>query len=149
VQIGNWLTAEQGKALLQASCLNTLRGKRDRAILAVLIGCGRRRAEVITIRLGDVQLREEHCVIADLIGKGRHVRTVPMPGWVKRAIDDWTATAEITEGNVFRRVNKQGRVWGNGITAKAIWHVVKAAAKRGGIPNLAPSGNWVPDGGSE
>jgi len=54
------------------------------------------------------------------------------------AIDEWTAAAEIAEGNVFRRVNKQGRMWGTEITAKAIWHVVKAAAKRGGIPNLAP-----------
>jgi site-specific recombinase XerD len=42
------------------------------------------------------------------------------------------------EGHVFRRVNRQGRMWGNGITSKAIWHVVKAAAKRSGIPNLAP-----------
>jgi len=39
VRIGNWLTAEQGKALLQGSCSDTLRGKRDCAILAVLLGC--------------------------------------------------------------------------------------------------------------
>jgi len=138
LRIGNWLTAEQSKALLQGLCSDTLRGKRDRAILAVLLGCGRRRAETVTIRMEDLRLREEHCLIADLIGKGRHVRTVPMPGWVKRAIDDWTARAEITEGNVFRRVNKQGRIWGNGITPKAMWHVVKAAAQRAGILNLAP-----------
>jgi site-specific recombinase XerD len=37
VRIGNWLTAEQGKALLQASCGETLRAKRDRAILSVLL----------------------------------------------------------------------------------------------------------------
>lgn len=37
---GNWLTAEQAKALLLAPDENTLKGKRDRAILAVLVGCG-------------------------------------------------------------------------------------------------------------
>jgi site-specific recombinase XerD len=138
VRIGNWLTAEQGKALLRNSCLDTLRGKRDRAILAVLIGCGLRRAETVAIHMEDPQLREEHWIIADLIGKGRHIRMVPMPSWVKNAIDEWTAKAEIAEGNVFRRVNRQGAIWGDGITPKAIWHIVKAAAQRAGIVNLAP-----------
>ena len=61
-----------------------------------------------------------------------------MPAWVKQAIDDWATHARITEGTIFRRVNKQGMVWGNGIMPKAIWHIVKAAARRAGIPNLAP-----------
>lgn len=138
VRIGNWLTAEPGKALLQASCGETLRAKRDRAIVSVLLGCGLRRAETTGIRIEDLQLREEHWVIADLVGKGRHVRTVPMPCWVKAAIDQWTAAADIREGTIFRRISRQGKVWGPGITSKAVWHVVKAAAKRSGIPNLAP-----------
>jgi site-specific recombinase XerD len=70
VRIGNWLTAEQGKALLQGSPSDTLRGKRDHAILAVLLGCGLRRAEAVGIRIEDLQLREEHWVIADLVGTG-------------------------------------------------------------------------------
>jgi site-specific recombinase XerD len=88
VRIGNWITAEQGKVLIQSSTPETLRGKRDRAILAMLLGCGLRRAETVTVRVEDLQLHEEHWVIADLVGKGRHVRTVPMPDWVKRAIDE-------------------------------------------------------------
>jgi len=138
VRIGNWLTVEQGNALLRASCLDTMRGKRDRAILALLLGCGLRRAETVGIRMEDLQLREEHWVIADLVGNGRHIRTVPMPAWVKRAIDEWTDRAGITEGRAFRRVNRLGAVWGDGITPKAIWHVVRAAARRAGILNLAP-----------
>src|SRR5512136_1111778 len=138
IRIGNWLTADQGKTLLRASCSDTPRGKRDRAILSVLLGCGLRRAETVGIRMEDLQLREEHWVIADLVGKGRHVRTVPMPGWVKDAVDEWTSAAEIPGGTIFRRINKEGKVWGPGLTSKAIWHVVKTAAKRGGLHNLAP-----------
>ncbi len=138
IRIGNWLTAEQGKTLLQETRSETLRGKRDHAILAVLLGCGLRRAEIVSMRIEDLQIREEHWVVADLVGKGRHVRTVPMPTWVKKAINDWTAAAEILEGVIFRRISKEGKVWGPGITSKSIWHVVKAAAKRGGLQNLAP-----------
>ena len=138
IRIGNWLTAEQGKTLFQETRSETLRGKRDHAILAVLLGCGLRRAEIVAMRIEDLQIREEHRVVADLVGKSRHVRTLPMPTWVKKAIDDWTAAAEISEGVIFRRISKEGKVWGPGITSKAIWHVVKAAAKRGGLQNLAP-----------
>ena len=139
VPVSNWLTAEQGKTLLQSSCSDTLRGKRDRAILSVLLGCGLRRAELVALSVQDLQIRDDHWVFADLIGKGKHIRTVPVPGWVKTALDDWTANADITGGNIFRRVNKNGVVWGEEISPKAIWHVVRRAAQRAGIQGLAPN----------
>ncbi|MGI8960534.1 MAG: tyrosine-type recombinase/integrase [Bryobacteraceae bacterium] len=83
--MGNWLTAEQSKNLLAAFESTTLRGKRDYAIVAVLIGCGLRRAELATVSVQDLQQREEHWVFADLIGKGGHVRTTPIPQWVGTA----------------------------------------------------------------
>src|SRR5881628_1841766 len=74
VRIGNWLTLEQSRTLLISPCSNSQRGKRDRAVLAILLGCGLRRAEVVELKISDLQLREDHRVIADLIGKGRHIR---------------------------------------------------------------------------
>jgi site-specific recombinase XerD len=138
VRVGNWLTIDQSRTLLQTSSLETARGKRDRAILALLVGCGLRRAELVGLRTEDLQIREEHWVIVDLIGKGKHIRTVPVPAWAKRAVDEWTEVAGIGTGRIFRRVNRFGKIWGEGITPKAIWHVVKAAALRAGIQNLAP-----------
>jgi site-specific recombinase XerC len=114
VRIGNWLTIEQAKGLLQEQPCEGLRAKRDRAILAILIGCGLRRAELVGLKAQDFQIREEHWVIADLIGKGKHIRTVPVPVWVKRALDCWTAAAEITGGTIFRRVNRMGKLLGLG-----------------------------------
>src|SRR5712664_1393239 len=138
VRIGNWLTVEQSKTLLAEPQGDGLRGKRDRAILALLIGCGLRRAELVALGLEDFQVREEHWVIPDLIGKGKHIRTVPVPVWAKRAVDDWTGAAKIDQGAIFRRVSRQEKVRGEGLTPKAIWHIVKAAAKRADIKNLAP-----------
>ncbi len=138
VPIGNWLTVEQGKALLQSPSSHTLRGKRDRAMLSVLLGCGLRRTEVLGLTLEDVQTREGRWLIADLNGKAGHIRTVPMPGWVKTAIDNWTSASGIAQGRIFRAINKAGRVWGEGMTPQVIWQVVKAAAMRASIETLAP-----------
>jgi site-specific recombinase XerC len=79
VRIGNWLTVDQSKTLLGGPPADDLRGKRDRAILALLIGCGLRRAELVGLGTQDFQIREERWVIADLIGKGKNIRTVLVP----------------------------------------------------------------------
>src|SRR6516225_3645476 len=75
--LGNWLTAEEAKALLHCADVKTLRGKRSRAILALGLGCGLRRSELAHLTVGQPQRREERWAIAELIGKGRHIRTVP------------------------------------------------------------------------
>jgi integrase len=138
VRLGNWLTPEQGRRLLTCAMPSTARELRDQAMVAMLIGCGLRRAELLALRLECIQQREEHWVIADLVGKGGHVRTVPIPAWVKRHIDAWTAAAAVTQGTVFRAINKAGRVWGDGMSPKVLWDVVRAAAARADIEKLAP-----------
>jgi len=138
VRLGNWLTAEQGRCLLTGVDTNELRGKRDHAVLAVLLGCGLRRAELVKLKIEDLEQREEHWVIVNLVGKGGHVRTVPMPQWVKNAIDRWTASAGIASGSIFRQVNKAGRIWGNGFSPKVIWSVVRQAATKCAMPGIAP-----------
>jgi integrase len=138
VRLGNWLTPEQGRRLLAEADVATPRARRDHAMLAMLIGCGLRRAELLALRLESIQLREDHWVIADLVGKGQHVRTVPIPAWVKNAIDKWTVAAGITHGVLFRAINKAGRVWGDGMSPKVLWDVVRAAAARANIDKLAP-----------
>lgn len=138
IRVGNWLTAEQGKRLLQGSSHDHQRGKRNYAMLAMLIGCGLRRGELLALNLDSIQQREEHWVIADLIGKGGHIRTVPIPTWVKVAIDAWTESSEIRDGRVFRSINKASKIWGNGMTEKVLWEIVREAASRAGIEKLAP-----------
>jgi site-specific recombinase XerD len=138
VRLGNWLTAEQSHALWQAPDGQCLKGKRNRALLALLLACGLRRHEAVSLRLDDLQQREEHWAIVDLLGKGGHVRTVPVPDWVRSELDDWLAAAAIDQGRLFRRVNKVGKAWGDGITEKAVWDIVKESAKTVGVAKLAP-----------
>ena len=70
------MQADQSRTLLAKLRVDSLRGKRNRAILALLVGCGLRRAELVGLGMKDFQAREEHRVIADLIGKGKRIRTV-------------------------------------------------------------------------
>src|SRR3982074_221899 len=138
VRLGNWLTVEQAHSLWQAPDSQGLKGKRDRALLALLLACGLRRHEAVSLRIDDLQQREEHWAIVDLVGKGGHVRTVPVPDWVRIELDDWLAAAGIDRGKLFRRVNRVGRTWGDRMTVKAVWHIVKESAKRIGVVKLAP-----------
>lgn len=105
IRIGNWLTLPQAREFLAAPDLSTLKGKRDRTILATLIGCGLRRTETAELSVEHIQQREARWVVVDLVGKHGRVRSVPMPAWAKAATDAWTEAAGITSGRVFRAVN--------------------------------------------
>jgi site-specific recombinase XerC len=74
-RVGNWLSGDQAQALLNAVPASTLRGKRDIAVLGVLLGCGLRRSEAAALRVDQLQSREDHCVIVDLVVKGGRLRT--------------------------------------------------------------------------
>jgi site-specific recombinase XerD len=83
IRLGNWLSVENAKRLLCCPNQQTVAGKRDRAILAVLLGCGLRRAEAVSLTVEHFQRRDDHWAIVDLFGKGGHIRSVPVPDWVK------------------------------------------------------------------
>lgn len=137
VRLGNWLTAEQSQRLWQAPGCERLQEKRDRALLAVLLACGLRRHEAVGLNLGHIQQREEHWATVDLKGKAGHTRTIPMPGWVKNVVDQWIQAANITSGKLFRRAHKMGKTWGEKLTEKAVWHVVRQHAVKADIHKLA------------
>jgi len=138
VRLGNWLTAEPSQRLWQSPNGERLKEKRDRALLAVLLACGLRRREAVELNFSHIQQREEHWAIGDLKGKASHARTIPMPTWVKSALDQWLQSANIMSGKLFRRVHKIGKAWGDGLTEKAVWHVVREYAAKVSIDKLAP-----------
>jgi integrase len=107
-------------------------------MIAILLGCGLRRAELASLRKEDIQVRQGHWAIVDLVGKGKHVRTVPMPTWVKGAVDRWLTAAPVTSGRVFRAVSRQGISWGTGISENVVWYVVRNCAQRLELDHLAP-----------
>ncbi|MDH4174588.1 MAG: tyrosine-type recombinase/integrase, partial [Betaproteobacteria bacterium] len=141
VRSGNWLDRAQAEQLLAAPAPATLKGKRDRAILALLIGCGLRRAEAATLAPRHIQQRDGRWAIVDLAGKHARLRTVPMPAWAHRLVVEWMAAAALpASGPLFCAVAKGGaiRAPAAALTPQAIYCVVKEYATALGAGEVAP-----------
>jgi len=89
VRLGNWLDEQHAAALMITPAGDSLRGKRDRAVLALLFGAGMRRSEVAGVVVEKLRVIEERWVIADLTGKHRRIRSVPVPTWAMAVLNDW------------------------------------------------------------
>jgi site-specific recombinase XerD len=138
VRVGNWLSLLQAQALLNTPDIRTKKGLRNRAMFATLLGCGLRRSEVAALTMKHVQQRDNRWCIVDLIGKHGRVRTIPMPASVKNAIDAWISAAVVTEGHLFRPVNRGDQVCGQRISEKVVWQLLRPYAMAAGVPGIAP-----------
>jgi integrase len=135
-RLGNWLTREQAKELLAVPDRSTIKGKRDYAILALLVGCALRRQELAELPVEKIQMRERRWVIADLRGKGGRIRTVAIPVWVKNAIDAWMTAAGIDKGRLLRSISKSGKLNRDSLSDWAVWSIVEQSAKQIGIEHF-------------
>lgn len=141
---GFWLSKEEAQAMLRSPNTETLKGKRDRALLAVLIGTGLRRLEAASLTFGHLAQLEGRWVILNLVGKRGKLRSVPMPAWAKHAIDLWAEAADLNEGHVFRPVNKgdklvvRSNLTQNKITPEAIRNIVVAYALQLSLSRVVP-----------
>jgi integrase len=135
-RMGNWLTREQAKDLLTVPDRSTLKGKRDYVILALLVGCALRRNELAELDVETIQQREGRWVLADLEGKGRRIRTVAVPIWVKQGINAWMTAAGIKDGRLLRSVSKSGKINRDTLSDWAIWSVVEQSSKQIGIEHF-------------
>jgi integrase len=128
IRLGNWLTREQAKELLAVPDRSTLKGKRDYVILALLVGCALRRNELAELDVETIQQREGSWVLADLEGKGRRIRTVAIPIWVKLGINAWMTAAGIEDGRLLRSVSKSGKVNRDTLSDWAVWSIVEQSS---------------------
>ena len=138
VRGGNWLEQTQAQELLRAPAGSGPKAVRDRAILGLLLGCALRRAELVGLQVIDIQQRAGRWAIPDLQGKGKRVRTVPVPAWAKQLLDEWVVVGKIEAGPLFRAVNKGDAIGEKALTENAIWWIVREYAGRLELGRLAP-----------
>jgi len=105
VRMGKWLKPSQAAALLKAPDGNTITGRRDRCVLALLIGCGLRRSEACALTLDQVKILEEgRMILTNLYGKGGRIRSVAVPVWAAEVILAWME--EVRVGQAWRMLKK-------------------------------------------
>jgi integrase len=133
VRVGNWLTRAQAEGLINCPDPSSLKGKRDRAVLALLVGCRLRRGEVVSLTVDHIQQRDGRWVIVDLRGKHGRVPTIPVPAWVKLALDLWMEAAGTAEGRLLRSLNRHSRITGSSLSPQAVLAAVRFYGKEIGF----------------
>ena len=86
--VGQWLDTKGVEQLLRTA-KTTQNPARDQALIAVMCGCGLRRAEVCSLTWEHWQLRDGRWCIVNLMGKGGRVRTIGAPDWVAEYVNRW------------------------------------------------------------
>jgi integrase len=138
---GNWLTRDQAEKILAAPDTTTALGLRDRAILALLIGAGLRRAECAALTVEHFQQREGRWCIVDICGKRNKLRTVPIASWVKALVDSWTTAAGITSGLICRRASwglNKFEVSEKGLSEQGVYRVALRYGWQADAPLIRP-----------
>lgn len=88
IRMGNWLEVGALRHLMQAAAKGP-DGIRNAAIVACMAGCGMRRSEVAGVTWDQWQRRGDRWMFVDLIGKRKRVRSIPVPDWVARRVNEW------------------------------------------------------------
>ena len=131
---GRALDARDLRALFAACNPNRPAGVRDAAMLALLYGCGLRRAEVAGLELADV---EADAVAVRVRGKGDRERRVPVPGGARRALSSWLAIRDTSPGSLLRAVRGRAVLPG-GMGAQSVFTSLARLARRAGVTALSP-----------
>lgn len=127
-----FLTEEEAQAMLRVPDCRTLQGKRDYAILLCLLTTGLRKAEVCSLKVGDLKTYRNQPVI-DVVGKGKRFRRIPLKPETLLAIEDyWKANGNGTspDHSVFNTLGKHGPYEEQPLTPKAVDCLVRSTARR-------------------
>lgn len=126
------LDAAQARALLDGCDQGTVAGRRDRAILLLLLRLGMRRSEVARLRLDDIDWRAGELLVC---GKGPRVERVPLPADVGEALVAYLREGRPADAGT-RAVFMRVRAPRGAMTPMGITQVVVSASKRAGLDEV-------------
>lgn len=137
-RMGMWISKQELDRILLTPDRSTLRGKRDYALLAVLFSTGIRRRELVDLSVSTVQQRDGQWGLIDLRGKGRKVRSVSLPLWVKDAVFEWLQASQIVQGALFRSITRHGRIGMANLSDEAVKLLLTRYALPHNLGNFRP-----------
>jgi len=122
-----------------STCDDSLTGRRDWVILALLVGAGLRREELINLRFDNIQ--EQYTkdgksrMVLNVNGKGAKDRVVPISGDLTRGLQEWQEIAE--DGLIARSLGRKKEL-GESISAIGVFNIVRKHGTMIDKPELAP-----------
>ncbi len=143
---GRWLALDEVRVLMQsAQEIGTSDAQiaRNAALINILCTMALRRDEVAHARWGDLSLQNNRAVLR-VHGKGRKVAMIDVPRPVLRALQTWQGYIVQDIGKptpdtpLIRRIWKGGRVAEQGLSSDGVWLIVKQAAYKAGLGEVAP-----------
>ena len=133
---GRELLRGELEALLGACNADTKpAGLRDGALIACLYTGGLRRAEVVALTLSDYTPESGRLLVR---GKGNKERTVYVPPSAAAYMDRWLALRGDDPGTIFCPINKGGKLKRGGLSAQAIYNMLKKRADQAGVKAFSP-----------
>lgn len=134
-----WLTPAQVQAIIN-SCGDDLRGRRNAALLGLLIYCGLRRSEVLNLQWSHIikqPYRGKAVPVLNVIGgKGNRDRSIPLPPDIEALLDGWADAISGRQGYVVRAI--QGHIIKPRASREIPTRVVREHGEAIGVPNLCP-----------
>ena len=127
-----FLAEEEVKAILRTPDRRTVQGKRDYAVLLTLLTTGLRKAEICSLKTGNLGTYRNQPVI-DVLGKGKKFRRIPLKGETLLAIQDYLKAAKNGAGpdeSIFHTLGKHGPYEQASLTPKAVDCLLRSAAKK-------------------
>ena len=126
-----FLTPEEIAVLLRVPDRRTLQGKRDFALLLLMVSSGLRASEVCGLSVGDIETYRSQRVLR-VFGKGQKTRLVPIHSRALGAIRAYWDAAGLNgqpdDAPVFRNLGLHGPYEAGRLTYKAIRHLVSRAS---------------------
>lgn len=114
---------------------STVRGIRDAAVMAMLYGCGMRRAELARARLVDLDLANETLRVH---GKGRRERNVAVVEGVRAALERWLTVRGKRQGPLFYATTPHGKLLPRGLAAGTVRHICQRRASQSALQPFSP-----------
>lgn len=133
---GRSISKDEMSSLLEVCDDGTVIGIRDSAILAVLMGCGLRRSEVVSLNWENVDTTERSIKV---VGKGDKERISFLPDGTWRRLMDWVNDVRGDgAGPLFVRIRKEGDVTSSRLTSQGVYHIIDSRRIQAGVKPLSP-----------
>lgn len=133
---GNWLDSDQLELLLSIPDTSNIIGKRNRAILALLVGTGMRRSEIVNVTWGQLVQSGKTWIFENLDRKhGRTQEVLPIPNWAKNILDQYSEPKGDND-KIFVSYDRHGNARSS-MTDQAVYNIVKESAAKAGFPKIA------------